>query len=640
MPLLISAPSVNSRFAQLVIATILLLGVFWYITPSFEAARHISIPGLRHPAAPSEPKPLAPEHESSTGSSKTPALKPDHPIDHIITTAEKEYNELLQQETTTVDDAAKAYKERRGRNPPPHFDAWFNFAQNHSTLVIESFFDQIYTDLAPFWGVPAKQIREQANSFEHRISVRNGNVTKRTDIEVRAWLDLWADMVGSVAEWLPDVDLPINVMDESRLVVPWEEINGYMGKERESRSVLEDEELEMAYGSTAALKKLDAEAKKDEFYDPGFEGMGPYWELAVVGCPPDSPARKAYIETDFTTPLHLTGGFPQGSYQGYVQNWTLATSPCENAQLQGLHGTFVEPISIATTKTFFPLFGGSKLPMNNEILLPPAMYWTDDPFYSGGESHGSAWEEKRAGLIWRGAASGGRNKEENWRRFQRHRFVSMVNATSLWHAETTGVGPPNFVLPAFNPYDLASTPSDNVGGSFADWVGTWSNAAVVHLLCFPDPSPPHCSYTDPYFTVAKAMPMSEQYSYKYLPDIDGNSFSGRYRAFLFSTSLPIKATIYKEWHDSRLIPWKHFVPMDNSFTDIYGIMEYFFGNGKEGVLGHDKEGKGIAEEGKKWAEKVLRKEDMQVYVLRLLLEYARLCDDNREKLGWRGEGVG
>ena len=123
------------------------------------------------------------------------------------------------------------------------------------------------------------------------------------------------------------------------------------------------------------------------------------------------------------------------------------------------------------------------------------------------------------------------------------------------------------------------------------------------------------------------MKMKKQYNYKYLPDLDGNSFSGRYRGFLGSTSLPIKATIYDEWHDSRLVPWKHFVPMDNTYIDIYGIMAYFLG-------GRDETAKQIAMEGKKWTETVLRREDMQIYVFRLLLEYARLCDDNRERLGW------
>ncbi|KAH1405016.1 hypothetical protein KXX64_009627, partial [Aspergillus fumigatus] len=106
------------------------------------------------------------------------------------------------------------------------------------------------------------------------------------------------------------------------------------------------------------------------------------------------------------------------------------------------------------------------------------------------------------------------------------------------------------------------------------------------------------------------MPMNKQYDYKYLPDVDGNSFSGRYRGFLLSTSLPIKATIYDEWHDSRLIPWAHFVPMDSTFLDIYGIMEYFIGYRGSG---HDHAARKIALNGKKWAEKVLRPEDMQIY---------------------------
>ena len=75
--------------------------------------------------------------------------------------------------------------------------------------------------------------------------------------------------------------------------------------------------------------------------------------------------------------------------------------------------------------------------------------------------------------------------------------------------------------------------------------------------------------------------------------------------------------------------------MDNTFIDIYGIMEYFLGNEENGVRGHDEMAKTIAMGGKEWSEKVLRKEDMQIYMLRLLLEYARVCDDDREIMGWR-----
>ncbi|KAJ3472708.1 hypothetical protein NLG97_g10775 [Lecanicillium saksenae] len=49
---------------------------------------------------------------------------------------------------------------------------------------------------------------------------------------------------------------------------------------------------------------------------------------------------------------------------------------------------------------------------------------------------------------------------------------------------------------------------------------------------------------------------------------------------------------------------------------------------------HDTAAEKIATDGRDWADRVLRKDDMEVYVLRLLLEYARLLDDRRESMGW------
>ncbi|KAH0141601.1 glycosyltransferase family 90 protein, partial [Aureobasidium melanogenum] len=389
-----------------------------------------------------------------------------------------------------------------------------------------------------------------------RISIRNGNTSQLSD-QRRVWLDLWENLIGTIAEHLPDLDIPINVMDESRVVVPWETIDEYMTEEEKSRRIVPASEVVHKFGKTSV-----AEDEEVPGFDPQWEG-GPYWDRAVIGCHPDSPARSYKAEVDYTVFPPLNNSYPEKSQHGYVANWTYVKQPCEHPQLQGLHGTFVEPISISNSRKLMPLFGGSKLPMNNEILLPPAMYWTDDPFYSGGEEHGVEWSKKKNKIIWRGAASGGRNKDTTWARFQRHRFVSMVNATSIAYAEETGKQP-NFELPESGQYDLPSR-------SLAKWVGEWGDAAFVHLLCFPDTRPPFCDYDDAFYQVKPSMPMEDQYNYKYLPDIDGNSFSGRYRGFLGSTSLPIKATIYDEWHDSRMMAWKHFVPMDNTFVDIYGI---------------------------------------------------------------------
>jgi hypothetical protein len=78
------------------------------------------------------------------------------------------------------------------------------------------------------------------------------------------------------------------------------------------------------------------------------------------------------------------------------------------------------------------------------------------------------------------------------------------------------------------------------------------------------------------------------------------------------------------------------VPFDNRFLDQYGVMEFFLGyeKGKGRKAGRDQLARRIAKEGHEWATKVLRKEDMRIYMYRLLLEYARVMDDKRESLGW------
>lgn len=270
------------------------------------------------------------------------------------------------------------------------------------------------------------------------------------------------------------------------------------------------------------------------------------------------------------------------------------------------------------------MFAGSKLSVSNEILLPPPMYWNEEERFTGGDDHGISWSDKITGAIWRGVATGGTNTADNWRGFQRHRFIAMNNGTKATRVQSGKDRAENFALPD-EMYELHAQKQ----GKFGQWVNEWSNVSFVDLFCAENTE---CNYVAPHFRKTEGMPMARQFDYKYLPDLDGNSFSGRYLGFLRSTSLPIKATIFREWHDSRIIPWKHFVPMDNRFTDYFGIMEYFLGF--EGKHGHDQAAEKIANSGKEWAEKVLRKEDMQVYVMRLIMEYARLLDDNREKLGW------
>ena len=74
--------------------------------------------------------------------------------------------------------------------------------------------------------------------------------------------------------------------------------------------------------------------------------------------------------------------------------------------------------------------------------------------------------------------------------------------------------------------------------------------------------------------------------------------------------------------------------------DWFGLMEYFVGYQPPGgniqahSSRHDLTAKTIAQDGHDWSRKVLRHEDMVLYFWRVILEYARICDDRRENMGW------
>ncbi|KAL8420776.1 hypothetical protein RB594_003543 [Gaeumannomyces avenae] len=568
------------------------------------------------PRPPQQPLLRGPEQPATLPSSGDGGA--GHPIDQLMREADARFDAMLVRESRSVEEAAVRYRERRGRHPPPGFDMWYKYAWANHAVVVEEFWDQIYHDLEPFWALDPKQIRKEAWDFEMAINV---------------------DMLQHIERLLPDMDIPLNAMDEPRIVAPWEQVDKYMAEAAKTRKLFDPSEAVKTFESLPlGGKGSDRTAMADAKH---WEESGPYWDIARRGCHPDSPARKTPPSSSFdhAPEINSSNAAPH-MYRGFVSNTTLATSPCHQPDMRGLHGSFIRPLSVASTKTLFPLFGGSKLGINNEILLPAAI---------------------RA--FWRGVATGGRPLEDNWRGFQRHRFVAMNNATQLWYAEDerrrrkSGEGDKdssgrrhssrakrpepwagNFAAPDKG-YGLAA----QADGRLGEWTSGWTDTAFTNLNCQPEPEAHNeCRYTSPYFSVAGGVALDAMFGHKYLPDVDGNSFSGRYLSFLRSTSLPFKATAFREWHDSRLVAWRHFVPMDARMGDWHAIMEYFVGyadpraGGGSGrrAFAHDAQAEKMATAGREWAARVLRREDMLVYVLRLMLEYARVSDERRERMGF------
>jgi len=225
-----SPPRRNSSVVRyLIVAGLLLTFIWWFRSPSSP----VNFKGFN------SSRPTTPTADEAYDA---------HPIDLLIQAGEEEFDALLSKQTYDVASAAAEYRKRRGRHPPPGFAAWFDFAKQKGAIMVEDFWDQIYHDLGPFWGLPAEQIRRDANDYEMTINVRNGKAMAGSDW---FWTQIWLNLTQTVESHLPDMDIALNAMDEPRLVVPWEDINRYMEAERASRKMPPPEEVVSEYDGLA-----------------------------------------------------------------------------------------------------------------------------------------------------------------------------------------------------------------------------------------------------------------------------------------------------------------------------------------------------------------------------------------------------
>ncbi|KAL1890431.1 hypothetical protein Sste5346_008258 [Sporothrix stenoceras] len=508
-------------------------------------------------------------------------VKTPHPITSLIEKHEAQWEQIMSHGQKSVHEAAEAYRERRGHHPPPHFDEWAKAALKENSVIVESFFDRIYHDLKPLWSISATNITFTTISQPNVIRIRGGKVAHFTNGTGNTkWVKTYADFIGEFSDKLPDMDIPINVMDTPRLTVSKTDIDDCYSYQSEQMNL--DLSLDDA---VTVYSRLDTNltVKPHEImftynHDWHTDGLAAdpaaYWLMYRQTClsksydggpPPHEVELSMESSIRGSFPNHTSPAFSSG---GYISNVTLARDPCAQLHIRALHGIFLKTTGFSTSTSLTPIFSGSKLPGNNDILLPSAIYLSQKEPAFVNKFKDLPWDERADGLYWRGKAPAGDVVEDgNWWRFQRYRFVQMADG-------------------------------DRARAYYND-----GRADDVNL-------------------------------HRFSVDLDTGMHSSRWPHLLRSKTMPIKATIFVEWHDARLQPWVHYVPMDNTFMDIYGILDYFTvpWSGKHKT--YEKAGKKIAKAGTEWAKKWLRREDMKLYTWRLLLEFARLHHDNRSKMAY------
>lgn len=523
-----------------------------------------------------------------------------HPMAELVRVNNERFQKISTSQSKTLEEAVSQYKQRYGRLPPPGFDKWFAIAQEKGFLLIDEF-DTIMESLEPYWGVPPSTLQAHYVAMRRapalvEFAIRNGKAEHMSDHYHAANLMRWMNHTtwGSI---LPDMNFMISTLDEPRVVAPFDTVD----------LALKNANTEKKAG--ARKSNQDAQHKA---HRPGQHvkwvsvGRQNAWESMLSSCQVDSPARVEVVQTDASQHEDILP---------FVGNISASLDVCASPNLLNGHGFLASPESLTITHSLVPIFAQCKPGIFNDILYPSPYYEMQMLSEDYDESKDSAFDEKLERLYWAGTATGGYSTAQNWMQMHRQRLTMMAASDSTAPVNTL---------------------QQDGDGLWQKVQSKWADLAHLFYLKITNVvqcSDEACMAMRQKFASADgtmtAEPKEAALGSKYALDMDGNTFSGRYYRLLKSNVAVLKHTIFKEWHDGRLIPWVHFIPVSSGAEELGEMMKYLTQEREGREIGRQ-----IAEQGRDWARKTLRKEDLEIVFIRVLMEYGRVMNEGRDSLGF------
>ncbi|KAF5344604.1 hypothetical protein D9758_013894 [Tetrapyrgos nigripes] len=581
-------------------AVFLFVTVFTFLQLGFYAGNHFYA---------QEPSP------SWWDSAKTSTLAAEgvvqaHPIPKLMEDAEAAYKKKVARQSRTLKDAVVEYRSRYGRLPPKGFEKWFEMAMEKNVVMIDEY-DGLMEDLEPFYELSGLEVRRrslQVGSLPSIdiVRIRNGvvktvNLNKGfEDSEVGARANGFKSMINKVAHLLPDIDFPINAKAESRVIVPWEH-------RQHPNLTIQD-------------SSVGIETMLGGPFIADWRGDGNVWDAWRRTCPPNSTARRLFssIRTPFSpdsknylqsrdspSSTSSTSGSSGSSVSSSLNSGVgpdFFFSPdtgysldyCNSPHARYSQGHFFSDWRVIPA--LYPVFSPAKARGFMDIKIPSHYYYGSTARYTYGwdpvnlelkdvDPMEVPWDLKQDKIFWRGATTGGGNNPPGFMpQYQRHRFLRMVSNISdttrvlvfpdpeslLSPGEPSSTSSPTSKPPTNPPrYLSAPVPISKLNKEIMDIAFTKATAEKAY------PGGLEALRRDHRF--AEAVPLGRHWSFKYLVDFDGMSYSGRFLAFLASDSAPVKATVYEEFFEGWIQPWVHFIPLSTTYKEIYNIHAFFSG---------------------------------------------------------------
>ncbi|KAF4997081.1 hypothetical protein FGRMN_4112 [Fusarium graminum] len=560
-----------------------------------------------------------------------------HPVNDFIYRANIRHNRWMAEASMSgsLSVAHKIYKDRHdGRDPPPAFKDWYDLAKD--TAIIDRF-DQIDQDLAPFRAIPPRELRERASLLAgmtgvHTIGIKNGNASRLPEIAGHdaEMLDDLVTTMNKFAKFLPDMLFPVNLETTPRILPSWETANGQKRGDLAplvnliSKRSIEGEDA----GDDSKAKPLETPMPHPLPALPKYPqterqltiSPANYRQMQVEACPPGSNTR---INPHWNIGEFCASCVRRHSKAQLMVNWERSLQYCFQPDLKYLHGMSLSSPHTEPIRELMPLFGPSKSEPFQDILIPLSQ--PDD------DKKDLSWNFDRRydSLFWRGQTGHETISDQALRGNHKFRLLHMLGNRNPKDEVT-------MILPTAD--DPPKYHHEKVPIAEANLVMPMSVGMNDYTGCLGR----NCEPLRQTYPIVDEARDQEPLEFRYILLLDqDNGPSPDLLRVLRSQSVPFISTIFRTWYSDRLAPWLHFVPIDTRYQGLHSTLTYFTGTQKKAHLnGRDtdmeaqtKDGAWIAQQGAKWAKAVLNKKDREVYLFRLLLEWGRLIDDNRDEIG-------
>lgn len=531
-------------------------------------------------------------HSDRNSTSSANSLKPaseslTNPILGLLRDGERKWKDMVAKQSKSLEEAVEEYKTRWNRNPPLGFDQWWQFISDRSVLLPDEY-DAILNALLPFYAFsPAELAKRNAEAEKvvetFTLIVQNGKVVLQ-----------WNDDYSRDKWWSsrPRADAQVNLMEP------------FLGMLNDFRATFTIHDQPSILPDHDRMKDLTTLAKKKQVTNKVDEKDKAEMNW-LAACAKDSPAVKGHVE--------------EAATDTFVSSHASAMDFCQHPSILKNHGIALEvkgPESQPKPHTrLLPIFVPSRTALHADIPITPVGKdgrrddVGDDP----------VWKAKSGKLYWRGLATGIMHNKKGgakWLDSHRERLHKFANDVSferkpvLMPIGTSGQAEiQNISGSTLSEYYM------DVAMSGGPWQCDWGDGT--------------CDEMKENFNFAPQDSPERSNAFKFVFDTDGNSWSSRFPRLMAARNVVIKATIFPEWNTHQLPEWYAYVPTKMDYSDLWSILAFFRGSPK-GKGGHDEVARRIASNGQCWVERTWRREDMQAYMFRMYLEYARLMSPDRD----------